>query len=83
VLGEKASTPALKTLKTNRSGAVKKGARKVRLADAPAGDCAGSQPEQGPSKGRPHLEAAILRSYRNPEHLGSKPKDGKITVAQT
>lgn len=52
MLGEKASTVALKTLNMNRSGAAKKGARKSRLADAPAGVSAGSQPQQGSSKGR-------------------------------
>ena len=43
VLGVKTGTLALKSLKTNPSVAAKKGARKARLADAPAGDSASSQ----------------------------------------
>jgi len=47
MLAEKAGTLDLKNIKKNNIGATKKGDRKARLANAPAGDSAGNQTQQG------------------------------------
>jgi hypothetical protein len=46
MLVEKVGTLDLKNINENNSGANKKGARKARLADAPARDSASNQPQQ-------------------------------------
>jgi hypothetical protein len=47
MLAEKVGTLDLKNINKNNSGVTKKEARKARLADAPAGNSAGNQPQQG------------------------------------
>jgi hypothetical protein len=62
VLAETAGTLNLKSIKKNRNGAAKKWARRARHAEAPTRYSASGQPQQGPSKGGPRLEAARHRS---------------------
>jgi len=51
--------------------------RKARLAEAPAGYCAGGQPQQSPPKWGTCLSAVRLRTNRSPAHLGSRQKEVK------
>jgi len=82
VLGEKAGTLVLRSIKTNLSDAAKNEARKARFAYTSAGDSAGSQPQQGPTKGMPPSRSIQTQTPQEPGNLGSKQKEGKITVVQ-
>jgi hypothetical protein len=75
VLTVKGGTLNLQNKKTNHSGEAKKWTRKARLAAAPAGDSAGSQPQQGPLNQGPSFKGARLRNYRGLVHLGLRPKE--------
>jgi len=77
MLGEKASTLALKSITISRSAAAKKGTRKGRLTDAPGRDSPGSQPKQGPSKGRPPSLSSQTQILQEPGTSGIQTKGRK------
>jgi len=77
VLGEKAGTLVLRSIKTNLSDAAKKEARKARFAYTSVGDSAGSQPQQGPSKGMPPSRSIQTQIPQEPGTSGIQTKGRK------
>jgi len=61
MLAEKTGTLDLKNINKNNSGATKKGARKARLANAPARDSPSNQPQQG--------FVAISKFFESRDHI--------------
>jgi len=62
VPAEKVGTLDLKSSKKNRSGAAKKGDRKARLAEVPAGGSAGSQLKLGSLKVGPRSQRSQIQT---------------------